>query len=46
MWNAPRMTLKFMKQEKGESVDIFYRWIRDVPHQREYDTAIQKFLEA
>ena len=46
LWNAPRMTLKFMKQEKGESVDIFYRWIRDVPHQREYDTAIQKFLEA
>ena len=35
LWNAPRMTLKFMKQEKGESVDIFYRWIRDVPHQRE-----------
>ena len=35
-----------MKQEKGESVDIFYRWIRDVLHHREYDTPIQKFLEA
>ena len=23
-WDAARMTLKFMKQEIGESVDIFY----------------------
>ena len=29
-WNAARMTLKFTKQEKGESVDIFYGRIRDV----------------
>ena len=40
------MTLKFMKQEKGESVDIFYGRIRDVLHQCEYDPAIQKVLEA
>ena len=45
-WNAARMTLKFMKHEKGESVDIFYRQIRDVLHQCEYDPAIQKVLEA
>ena len=45
-WNAARMTLKFMKQEKGESVDIFYGRIRDVLHQCEYDPAIQKVLEA
>ena len=45
-WNAARMTLKFMKQEKGESVDIFYGRIRDVLHQCEYDAAIQKVLEA
>ena len=38
------MTLKFMKQEKGESVDIFYGRIRDVLHQCEYDAAIQKSL--
>ena len=46
LWNAPRMTLKFMKQEKGESVDIFYGRMRDVLHQCEYDAAIQKVLEA
>ena len=40
------MTLKFMKQEKGESVDIFYGRICDVLHQCEYDPAIQKVLEA
>ena len=45
-WNATRMTLKFMKQDKGESVDIFYGRIRDVLHQCEYDPAIQKVLEA
>ena len=45
-WNAARMTLKFMKQEKGESVDIFYGRIRDVLHQCEYDPEIQKVLEA
>ena len=45
-WNAARMTLKFMKQEKGESVDIFYGRIRDVLHQCEYNEAIQKVLEA
>ena len=45
-WNATRMTLKFMKQEKGESVDIFYGRIRDVLHQCEYDPALQKVLEA
>ena len=46
LWNAPRMTLKFMKQEKGESVDIFYGRMRDVLHQCEYDAAIQKVLKA
>ena len=40
------MTLKFMKEDKGESVDIFYGRIRDVLHQCEYDPAIQKVLEA
>ena len=45
-WNAARMTLKFMKQEKGESVDIFYGRMRDVLHQCEYDAATQKVLEA
>ena len=45
-WNAARMTLKFMKQEKGESVDIFYGRIRDVLHQCEYNEARQKVLEA
>ena len=45
-WNAARMTLKFMKQDKGESVDIFYGGIRDVLHQCEYDPTIQKVLEA
>ena len=45
-WNAARITLKFMKQEKGESVDIFYGRIRDVLHQCEYNEAIQKVLEA
>ena len=40
------MTLKFMKQEKGESVHAFYGRIRDVLHQCEYDPAIQKVLEA
>ena len=45
-WNAARMTLKFMKQEKGKSVDIFYGRIRDVLHQCEYDPAMQKVLEA
>ena len=45
-WNAARMTLKFMKQEKGESLDIFYGRMRDVLHQCEYDAAIQKVLEA
>ena len=45
-WNATRMTLKFMKEDKGESVDIFYGRIRDVLHQCEYDPAIQKVLEA
>ena len=44
-WNAMRMTLKFMKQEKGESVDIFYRQIRDVLYQCEYDPIMQKVLE-
>ena len=44
-WNAVRMTLKFMKQEKGESVDIFYGLIHDVLHQCEYDPALQKVLE-
>ena len=44
-WNAARMTLKFMKQEKGESVDIFYGRVRDL-HQCEYDPALQKVLEA
>ena len=44
-WNAARMTLKFMKQEKGESVDIFYGRIRDVLHQCEYDPNMQKVLE-
>ena len=44
-WNAVRMTLKFMKQEKGESVDIFYRQIRDVLYQCEYDPVMQKVLE-
>ena len=39
-WNAARMTLKFMKQEKGESVDIFYGRIRDVLHQCEFDPAM------
>ena len=38
------MTLKFMKQEKRESVDIFYGRIRDVLYQCEYDPAIQKSL--
>ena len=38
------MTLKFMKQEKGESVHAFYGRIRDVLHQCEYDPAIQKVL--
>ena len=42
LWNAARMTLKFMQQEKGESVDIFYGRIRDVLHQCEYDPAMQK----
>ena len=45
-WNAARMTLKFVKREKGESVDIFYGRIRDVLHQCENDPAIQKVLEA
>ena len=45
-WNAARITLKFMKQDKGESVDIFYGRIRDVLHQCEYNEAIQKVLEA
>ena len=45
-WNAARMTLKFMKQEKEESVDIFYGRIHDVLHQCEYDPAMQKVLEA
>ena len=45
-WNAARMTLKFMRQEKGESVDIFYGRIRDVLHQCEYDPEMQKVLEA
>ena len=45
-WNAARMTMKFMKQEKGESVDIFYGRICDVLHQCEYDPAMQKVLEA
>ena len=45
-WNAARMTLKFMRQEKGESVDIFYGRIRDVLHQCEYEPAMQKVLEA
>ena len=45
-WNVTRMTLKFMKQEKGESVDIFYGRIRDVLHQCEYNPEIQKVLEA
>ena len=40
------MTLKFMEQEKGESVDMFYGRIRDVLHQCEYDPVIQKVLEA
>ena len=40
------MTLKFMEQEKGESVDMFYGQIRDVLHQCEYDHVIQKVLEA
>ena len=35
-----------MKQEKGESVDIFYGRIRDVLHQCKYDPAMQKALEA
>ena len=45
-WSAARMTLKFMEQEKGESVDMFYGRIRDVLHQCEYDPVIQKVLEA
>ena len=45
-WNTARMTLKFVKREKGESVDIFYGRIRDVLHQCENDPAIQKVLEA
>ena len=40
------MTLKFMRQEKGESVNIFYGRIRDVLHQCEYDPEMQKVLEA
>ena len=39
-WNATRMTPKFIKHEKGESVDIFYGRIRDVLHHCEYDPAI------
>ena len=35
-----------MKQEKEESVDIFYGRIRDVLHQCEYDPALQKVLKA
>ena len=45
-WNAARMTLKFMRQEKGESVDVFYGRIRDVLHQCEYDPEMAKSLEA
>ena len=45
-WNAARMTLKFMRQEKGESVDVVYGRIRDVLHQCEYDPEMQKVLEA
>ena len=45
-WNAARMTMKFMRQEKGEAVDIFYGRIRDVLHLCEYDPKIQKVLEA
>ena len=40
------MTLKFMRQEKGESVNIFYGRIRDVLHQCEYDPKMQNVLEA
>ena len=40
------MTLKFMEQEKGESVDMFYGRIRDVLHQCKYDPVKQKVLEA
>ena len=45
-WNAARMTLKFMRQEKGESVDVFCGRIRDVLNQCEYDPEMQKVLEA
>ena len=45
-WSGARMTLKFMEQEKRESVDMFYGQIRDVLHQCEYDHVIQKVLEA
>ena len=45
-WNAARMTLKFMRQVKGESVDVFYGRIRDVLHQCEYDPEMAKSLEA
>ena len=45
-WSSARMTLKFMEQEKRESVDMFYGQIRDVLHQCEYDHVIQKVLEA
>ena len=44
--NSARITLKFMKQEKGEAVDIFYGRIRDVLYQCEYNHEIQKVLEA
>ena len=35
-----------MKQEKEESVDMFYGRIRDVLHQYEYDPALQKVVKA